>query len=35
MAVAKNYVQAALDEVLAGRPVSAPTSTPYGCLVKY
>ena len=35
IAAAKNYVQAALDEVLAGKPVSIPTSTPYGCSVKY
>jgi hypothetical protein len=32
---AHNYVQAALDEALAGKPVSTPTSTPYGCSVKY
>ncbi|MDX2081014.1 MAG: thioredoxin family protein [Terrimicrobiaceae bacterium] len=32
---AKNYVVAALDEVLAGKPVSTATSTPYGCSVKY
>jgi hypothetical protein len=32
---AKNYVQAALDEAMAGKPVSTPTSTPYGCSVKY
>jgi peroxiredoxin len=31
----KSYVQAALDEALAGKPVSTPTSTPYGCSVKY
>jgi len=35
IAGAKNYVQAALDETLAGKPVSTPTSTPYGCSVKY
>ena len=32
---AKNFVQAALDEAMAGRPVTSPTSTPYGCSVKY
>ncbi len=32
---AKNYVKAALDETLAGRPVSTSTATPYGCSVKY
>lgn len=32
---AKNYVAAALDEALAGKPVSAPSSRPYGCSVKY
>ena len=32
---AKNYVQAALDEALAGKPVSVKWSKPYGCSVKY
>lgn len=32
---AKNFVQAALDEAMAGRPVSTPISKPYGCSVKY
>ncbi len=32
---AKNYVQAALEEAMAGQPVAAPTSRPYGCSVKY
>jgi len=32
---AKNYVAAALDEMKAGKPVSAPSTTPYGCSVKY
>jgi peroxiredoxin len=32
---AKNFVRAALNELLAGKPVSTPTSTPYGCSVKY
>lgn len=32
---AKNYVAQALDEALAGKPVSEPTSKAYGCSVKY
>ncbi|MCR4295931.1 MAG: thioredoxin family protein [Elusimicrobia bacterium] len=32
---ARNHVAAALDEVLAGKPVSTPSSAPYGCSVKY
>lgn len=32
---AKNYVSQALEESMAGRPVSTPTSRPYGCSVKY
>ncbi len=32
---AKNYVQAALDEALAGKAVTTTTSQPYGCSVKY
>jgi peroxiredoxin len=32
---ATNYVAAALDEVLAGEPVSTPETKPYGCSVKY
>lgn len=32
---AKNFVRAALDEGMAGKPVTTPTSTPYGCSVKY
>ena len=31
----KNYVAAALDELLAGKPVSKPQTKPYGCTVKY
>ena len=31
----KNYVRAALGEVLAGKAVSTPSTTPYGCSVKY
>jgi peroxiredoxin len=30
-----NYVKAALDESLAGKSVSNPTTKPYGCSVKY
>ena len=32
---AKNYVSTALDEAMAGKPVSVSTSRPYGCSVKY
>ena len=32
---AKNFVQLALDEALAGKPVTVTSSTPYGCSVKY
>jgi alkyl hydroperoxide reductase subunit AhpC len=32
---AKNYVTAALEEALAGKPVTTPTTRPYGCSVKY
>jgi peroxiredoxin len=32
---ATNYVAAALDNSLAGKPVAVKTSTPYGCSVKY
>jgi len=32
---AKNFVAAALDEVLAGKPVSTPQTEAYGCSVKY
>ena len=32
---AKNYLSLALTEALAGKPVSIPTSRPYGCSVKY
>jgi peroxiredoxin len=30
-----NYVKAALDESLAGKPVTTPQTRPYGCSVKY
>jgi hypothetical protein len=33
--VAHNYLVAAIDEAMAGKPVSVPTSQPYGCTVKY
>jgi peroxiredoxin len=32
---ATNYVKVALDESLAGKPVSTPITRPYGCSVKY
>jgi len=32
---AKNFVRSALDEVLAGKPVTTASSAPYGCSVKY
>jgi peroxiredoxin len=32
---AKNYVVAALEELKAGKPVSTPSTVPYGCSVKY
>ena len=32
---ARNHVLAALDESLAGKPVSTASTTPYGCSVKY
>lgn len=32
---AKNYVRAALEEALSGKPVSIATSQPYGCSMKY
>ena len=32
---ATNYVKQALDEALAGQPVSTPRTEPYGCSVKY
>ena len=31
----RNHVLAALSELKAGKPVSVPTSRPYGCSVKY
>lgn len=35
IATAKNYVTTALDEAMAGKPVSTPTARPYGCGVQY
>ena len=32
---ARNYVSLALSEAMSGKPVSTPTSRPYGCSVKY
>jgi len=32
---AHNYLVQALDEAMAGQPVSQPTTKPYGCSVKY
>jgi hypothetical protein len=31
----KNYVMLALEEAKAGKPISNPTTAPYGCSVKY
>ena len=35
LATATNYVSAALDEALSGKPVTLAASEPYGCGVKY
>lgn len=35
IATAKNYVTAALDEAMAGKPVKDASAPPYGCSVKY
>lgn len=35
IAGARNHVLAALDESMAGKPVSTASTTPYGCSVKY
>jgi len=32
---AHNYVSAALDAAMSGKPVAKPVTTPYGCSVKY
>jgi hypothetical protein len=33
--MAKNYIAAALDEALAGKPITTKAAMPYGCSVKY
>jgi len=35
IATSNNYVSQALQEAIAGKPVSVPVSRPYGCSVKY
>lgn len=35
IADSKNYVAAALDEAMAGKPVTTAASRPYGCTIKY
>ncbi len=35
IAKATNYVRQGLGELLAGKPLSTPTSLPYGCSIKY
>ena len=35
IATAQNYVQAALDEIAQGKPVTTSTTKSYGCSVKY
>jgi peroxiredoxin len=35
VAGAKNYVKQALDEAMAGKPVSEPSTSAYGCGIKY
>src|SRR5436853_4536917 len=35
IATATNYVKVALDESLAGKAVTTPSSRPYGCSIKY
>jgi peroxiredoxin len=35
IATARNFVRTALDETLAGKPVTTTSSQPYGCSVKY
>jgi peroxiredoxin len=35
LTTAKNYVEQALSEVTAGRPVSVPATVPYGCSIHY
>ncbi len=33
--IATNYIRQGLGEALAGKPLSAPASPPYGCSIKY
>ena len=33
--IANNYVRAALNEAVAGKPVTIASTTPYGCSIKY
>ena len=33
--IAKNYVSTALQEAMDGKPVTTPSTPPYGCSVKY
>lgn len=35
IAKATNYVRQAVNEALAGKPISVATSRPYGCMIKY
>jgi len=35
VATARNYLSAALEEAMAGKPVATPATRPYGCSVKY
>lgn len=35
IADSKNYIAAALDEAMAGKPVTTAVSRPYGCTIKY
>ena len=35
IATAKNYLRAALDEAMAGKPVTNAVTQPYGCTVQY
>jgi len=35
VATSHNHVRAALDDVLAGRPVAVPSTEPFGCAVSY
>jgi peroxiredoxin len=35
IALARNHVAAAIDETLAGKPVSTPETEAYGCSIKY